>query len=95
MGGDRRQRTRRRQPGELAAEALHAPALLIDRHQQRRLTQAVDVGQQGLQLLRRLEVASEQDHAADLGVTQDLPLFGGERQAAYAQHDRSQGHGHP
>src|SRR3989304_1080936 len=58
----------RRDRGEALAEALHAAALVVYAHQQRRLAQPGDLLGQSAQLLRALVVAREQDHRAHRGM---------------------------
>ena len=66
----------RRDTGEAAAaEALHAPALVIDRDQKRRCARCVDVRRQAQQLRRIDVVAREEDDAPDQRMAQHVALF--------------------
>ena len=84
---------RRRQQRELRTEALHAPALLVHGHDQRRVAHRVDIGHQLAQLLRGLVVAREEDDAADERMAQDLAVLGRELEAGDIDHQWAQGHG--
>src|SRR5690606_40721148 len=66
--------------------------LLIDRHQQRRLPQGMDFLYQRLQLHQIMEIAAEQDHAADLGMAQAFALVDRQLAAAYPHHELPQPH---
>ncbi len=81
---------RRRQPREALAKALHAPALLVHRHQQRRCPQSVNLGDERCQLRRRCVVAREQDHRTDGGMQQALAVGGRERRTLDVAHERTQ-----
>ncbi len=82
----------RRQTREPAAEPLHAPAFVVDRNQQWRIAQRVDLGRQPKQLRRRLEVTSEQDHHADQRVHQPLALARRQLETVDADDHRSGRH---
>ena len=77
-----------RKPREAGAEALHAPALLVDGDQEPWSAQGVDLARQRRELLRRLVVAVEQDDAPHQRMAQELARRGVERQALDADHDR-------
>ena len=87
------QRTERRQPHERLAEPLHAPAFLIDRHEQWRLTNRMDLGDELRELLDVREIAREQNHAADERRLKPLAFVRGESLAAQVDHQRTQRHG--
>ena len=72
--------THRRQAGESVPEALHPAALLIHGDDQLGRTLGVDFGGQRGELLRTLEIACEENHAADERMTKQLPLVGAQRQ---------------
>ena len=78
----------RRNAGEPLAKALHPPAFVIDREQQRRRAQVADLAGQRFQLLGRSEVAGKQNDAAHRGMAQTFTLFRRERQASHVEHDR-------
>ena len=82
--------SRRRQMGEAVAKTLHAPALVVHSDERVGVTQAVDACGEPLDLLRRFEIAGKQDDTANVGVFQDLLLFGEEFGAAQANHQGSQ-----
>src|SRR6187549_2764090 len=84
---------RRWQQRELGPEALHAPALLVHGHDQRRVARRVDIGDQLAQLLRRLVVAREEDDAADERMAQHLAVLGRELEAGDIDHQWAQSHG--
>src|SRR5690606_32735821 len=86
------ERARRRQPEERLMEALHAPALVIDRDEQRGLAYRVNLLDETLELLPALEVALEQDHARDERRAQPFALVGVDRGPFEVDHQRAQGH---
>ena len=86
------ERAQRRQPEERLAESLHAPALVVDGHEQRRLANRVDLGDELLELLDALEVAGEEDDAADERRREPLALVGHERRASQIDHQRTERH---
>src|SRR5690606_25493507 len=86
------ERARRRQPEKRLVEALHAPALVIDRDEQRRLAHRVNLLDEPLELLAALEVALEQDHARDERRAQPFALVGVDRSPFEVDHQRAQGH---
>jgi hypothetical protein len=59
------ERAERRQPHERLAEPLNTPAFLIDSHEQRRLTNRVDVGDELCELLDVREIARKKNDSAD------------------------------
>ncbi len=59
------QRTKRRQPEKRLTEPLHSPAFLIDGHEQRRLANCMNVGNELRELRDALEVTREKNHAAN------------------------------
>ncbi len=83
---------KRRQPEERLAEALHAPAFLIDGHEQRRLTNGMDLGGELRELLDALEVTREQDDAAHERRREPLALVRGKGLAAQIDHQGTQRH---
>jgi hypothetical protein len=85
VGGGRRQRR------EAGPQALHPPALLVDRDQQARLAQGMDVDTQGLQLRGILEIALEQDDAADGRLQQQFAVGRREPRPGQADHQRPGG----
>ena len=72
---------------EALAEALHTAALVIDRHQQRRRADGMDLVGQRAQLLGRLVVAGKEDDAAHQRVAQALALGLGQAQAGHIDDD--------
>ena len=74
----------------IGTKTLHPTAFMIDRDDQRRAAQRMDLGGQRQQLFRVAEVAREQDHAADQRVEQPLALFIRERKACDIEHHRPQ-----
>ncbi len=82
----------RRQSREPVAKPLHAPAFLVDRHQQRRRPDRVNLRDQARKLRRAFVVAREQDHAADLRVREHVALLGLERDAAEVDHHGTERH---
>ena len=83
----------RRQHGEIFAEALHAPTLVIDGHQQWRCARGADLGDQTFELLDALEIAREQDHRADERMLQQVAILVAERRALHVDHQRTECHG--
>ena len=82
----------RRDRREAVLEALHAPALVIDRDQQvRRANLADRVGELD-QLQRRREVAREEDHATHLRMLQALDVVRRELEAADVHHHGAEFH---
>ncbi len=75
------QRAHRRNRREAVAKALHAPAFVIDGDERRRRAQRADRRGQIPQLRARLEIAREQDDAADERMSEALAIGGGERDA--------------
>jgi hypothetical protein len=75
------ERAHRRNRAEARAKPLHAPALVVDRDQQRRIAQRVDVARERRERVRRRVVAREQDRAADERMAQSLAVRGAERRA--------------
>ena len=86
---DEAQRRQRREP---RAEALHAPAFVIDRHQQPRTAHRMDLCHEPLQLLRVGVVAREQDDAADQRMDQHLAILGRQFLAGDVDHQWSERH---
>ena len=75
----------RRPDGERLLEAGHAPALLIDADPQRqRRRELLDVVRELGHLLGGLDVAAEQDHAAERELARQRPHLGGDRRAGQA-----------
>ena len=74
------------------AEALHAPALVVDGDHQVRRAQLADRVRELDQLQRRGEVAREEDHAAHLRVLQALDVVGRELEAGDVHHHGSEPH---
>ncbi len=64
------------QAREFAMESLHGPAFLVHADQQRFCAQRTDFRDQFAHLLARIEIALEQDHAADLRRTDPVALDG-------------------
>ena len=92
----RAQRAHRRQHGEAVAEALHAAAVVVDGDQQRRLSQGMNLESQFLEDGERLEIALEQDDAADQRMPQELAFLIREARPRQVEHQRAerQGSGH-
>ena len=67
------QRRKQRKPWP---EALHPPAFLVGRHQQRRVAQRMNVGYQLRELRRIGVIACEQDHTAHQRVRQHRAVLG-------------------
>ena len=86
-------RAQRRQLGEAAAEALHAPALVVHRHEQPRRAHRMDLAHQFLELPRVVVIAGEQDHRADQRVGQHAAVLGRELVAGHVHHQRAKRHG--
>ena len=85
-------RTHRRQPAERLTKSLHPAAFLIHGDQQVRRTYGPDLGDERIELCPRIEIAAEQDDAANRGRCEPAPLVGIECKPAQADHQRSQGH---
>ena len=83
---------RRRQAREALAEALHASALVIDRHDERRGARRVDPGYQRGELPGVGIVACEEHHAADERMAQQLALRRAERCAHEVDHEGPEAH---
>ena len=83
----------RRQHREAAAKALHPAAFVVDRHQQRRLAQGMDLAHQVRQLFGIGVVACEQDHTSDQGVRQHLAVLGAQRLTCNVDHQWPETHG--
>jgi hypothetical protein len=84
---------RGRQHGESGAEALHASALLVHRHDEWRRAHRVYRAHERSQLLRIEVVAREQDHTADERVSQQLAFLGKELGPREVDHQRAKTHG--
>ncbi len=82
----------RRQHREALAEALHAPALVIDADQQPRRAQRVNFGAEFGELARGFVVAREQDHAADARMAQQFAVGSAQREAGQTEHDGTERH---
>lgn len=81
-------RAHRRQAHEALAQALHAPSFLVDGQQQVG-TDGANGRTQFANLGRMLDVASEDDQPAHLGVAQDLAVLGGQPGTADVEHQRA------
>ena len=77
-----------RQARETVAEALYPAALVVNGDHQPR-PQGADRRGEGAQLGRVRVISGKQDHAADEGMLQDVPLFGGQFEAGHVEHDRA------
>ncbi len=84
----------RRNLREALAEALHPPALVVHRDQQRRRAQRVDRGSELCKLAWRLVIAREQDHPADQRMHQSCLVLRSQSRAQHIQHHRPQTHNH-
>ena len=80
------ERAHRRNGGEALAKALHAPALVIDAHRQRRLAQPLDVRGERGELFRVFVVASEENHRPRCRVANALPVLVGQHRAEDVNH---------
>ena len=88
------QRPHARQYGEsIGAEALHATAFMIDGDQQARSAQFVNGAGQVKELSAALEIAGEQNDAADERVRQALALGFCEREPVDVDHEGAAGDG--
>ena len=70
------QATRGRQAREAGAEALHAPALMIDRDEQWRIARRMNAARELQQLLGAFVVACEEDDAAHQRMREHVALLG-------------------
>src|SRR2546426_10640609 len=83
---------RSRDTGEPLLKALHPPALMVHRDEELGPAQSANLGRERDELLRRLEIAREQDDTADRGMTQELLLLRCEPQSRRVQHHRAECH---
>ena len=74
------------------AEALHAPALVVDTDEELRRAQLANRMGELDQLQRRGEVSREEDHRAHLRMLQALEIVGRELEARDVDHDRPEPH---
>ena len=77
---------------ERLAKSLHAPALVIDRYEQRRRPERMDLGNEPLELGDVGEIPGEQNHSAYRPRREPVALLVGERSAPDADHERTQRH---
>ncbi|CWQ75735.1 Uncharacterised protein [Neisseria meningitidis] len=91
------ERTHCGQAGEAFDETLHPAAFVIDGDNEFGCAQGFDFGGECFELFDVLEVAAEEDDAADCGVEQALPFFSGQAEGGNVCHDgaaRNMGDGH-
>ena len=74
------------------AEALHAPAFVVDGHQQRRAAHGTDVAHQRRHLLGAFVVAREQDDGPDQRMFEYFAVFRGEPRTGHIDHQGSKRH---
>jgi hypothetical protein len=79
----------RREPGKSVAKTLHPSAFVIHRNDQRRAAQRMNLSGQFLQLLTGLEIAAEQDDAANQRMQQAFAVFRIEFCSSDIKHHRS------
>ncbi len=88
------ERAKRREPEERLAEALNAAAFVVHGYEQRRLANRVQFRDELRDLLAALEVAREEDHAADERRLEPCTLVVGYRRASQVDHQGSERHVH-